>query len=1203
MIINLSPYEKDRIIKEDFGRTEMGRDLLAQDYMLKQITASLIYPKDNLGKKFWDQVYKKAYQQFGTTNIPVNTFNKVWIMPDGADVYEKGNIAYVYKSHLKVMLEEDCVSMVKHIDVGAGRWPALNPDKGLPLQAQERSSPADLPSANQSAGVNPTDKKTNKLGSQIVREIILPALEKEVNQGKNFAMLRQMYSGMIFATWYKQTLKESLLSKIYTDKSKVKGVDQDPKNNEEIYRQYLKAFKKGVFNFIKEDVDKYTNETIPRKYFSGGFHKVITLGHHSGADPEAIQEAFKQYGNGEKFDILYSALDESRAMTTQVGLPKIPGNIVHDALKGDFKNPKLEEILIRIFNHEISIKDAATQYAGIFSVEPVVQLIQEKVKLVNHFNASKNPQVVQASQPKPSETTEQEPLPVGAINFSENSTIDINALLNKPFYKNSIGLKDFLLGQRNIFWAVDELIHRILPIGYLDGFDRQDKEDYPLNYVIALAFWSKYHLNAAGFKYVLEGSKIDPKDKDYNLTKVHLLDGFSLTKADIQGMSKDRDLLIKIYHSLKKYNSTATTEAEKQEIKTEIDTLIAQLYKFQPNQPAQVEPKPTGDVLLSDNQQPPKNKPKKVAEISVINEQRILIKSQSDGQYKNYEQQEVLKAFGKLLKSVSSKGKSTLKTKTEIEAALMLLIQDVFGGISSKNNAWNIENNKDFISWINQLVEIIELAAKEKKGMALFSKKLLIRNQQKVLIPFLSGKESYDPKVVLDELKSLMKAVSPSGKIKTDSNVGFVLMSLAEEQSNNTISYNPKTKQWKVNNNATFIAWLIEKEQLISSTLKNRAMILDPDRRSPHRYEYNLFQGPNGWDLETLMERLGDKYDLDAFKKTLDSKIKFYLSQNIVPKVYNNDIFFNEESKFNFRIDDNQGGKFLTVFANHILATILYEQNSYLRSYQEIAFILKFLMDDIPAKNFANAQKEYLKINPIASLSPEQRVRTIRAILKRLETNDSQSLFKGIPPYLFLGISEDTYETNAVANQLAQGVSIYGKRIPLKVVNTKVVTDTNRTTNIGVRFRFEDTQHWNIIPKHRQELVIGVKKALNKMLVENQAMTVRGTLQSLALSLLVFGSTKIYSPPQSLDNVSLFGKPLTTLVADKDVGGINFNSAHLKLQIKRDGKGVPLPVNQQNLENIHIDGLIPIILDIKSAVNSPLLSELTMSTTQSLVKP
>src|SRR5262245_42880402 len=34
MWVNLSPYEKDRIVPDSFGQTEMGRDLLAQDYLL-----------------------------------------------------------------------------------------------------------------------------------------------------------------------------------------------------------------------------------------------------------------------------------------------------------------------------------------------------------------------------------------------------------------------------------------------------------------------------------------------------------------------------------------------------------------------------------------------------------------------------------------------------------------------------------------------------------------------------------------------------------------------------------------------------------------------------------------------------------------------------------------------------------------------------------------------------------------------------------------------------------------------------------------------------------------------------------------------------------------------------------------------------------------------------------------------------------------
>src|SRR5271156_3300146 len=111
--VNLSPYEKDRIIPNSFGLTEMGRDLLAEDYMLKQITASLIYPEDEVGKKFWKRVYEESAKKFGTTNIPVNTFNKVWIVPEKAVVYEnaKAGTAYVVAAKLKVMLEQDYLAL------------------------------------------------------------------------------------------------------------------------------------------------------------------------------------------------------------------------------------------------------------------------------------------------------------------------------------------------------------------------------------------------------------------------------------------------------------------------------------------------------------------------------------------------------------------------------------------------------------------------------------------------------------------------------------------------------------------------------------------------------------------------------------------------------------------------------------------------------------------------------------------------------------------------------------------------------------------------------------------------------------------------------------------------------------------------------------------------------------------------------------
>src|SRR5882672_274307 len=112
--VNLSPYEKDRTIPEALSQTDMGRDLLAQDYILKQLTASLIYPEKELGKSFWDRIYAKARQMYGTTQVPVNTFNKVWIVGEKASVFERNNTAYVVESHLKVMLEEDYVALEKN---------------------------------------------------------------------------------------------------------------------------------------------------------------------------------------------------------------------------------------------------------------------------------------------------------------------------------------------------------------------------------------------------------------------------------------------------------------------------------------------------------------------------------------------------------------------------------------------------------------------------------------------------------------------------------------------------------------------------------------------------------------------------------------------------------------------------------------------------------------------------------------------------------------------------------------------------------------------------------------------------------------------------------------------------------------------------------------------------------------------------------
>ena len=181
--VNLSPYEKERIIPEELSSTDMGEGLLSQDYILKQLTSSLTYPENSSGKEFWQKVYKQAFQLFGKTNIPINTFNKIWITPDKAVVYEDKTQAFIGETHLKVMLEEDYLAL-----------------KNREQRAENRGQKLSKKEIGQ----------INNFSSQVMKETILPLIEKEVNQGKNFAQLRQIYYSLILATWFKRKLKESL---------------------------------------------------------------------------------------------------------------------------------------------------------------------------------------------------------------------------------------------------------------------------------------------------------------------------------------------------------------------------------------------------------------------------------------------------------------------------------------------------------------------------------------------------------------------------------------------------------------------------------------------------------------------------------------------------------------------------------------------------------------------------------------------------------------------------------------------------------------------------------------------------------------------------------------------------------------------------------------------------------------------------------
>ena len=241
--VNLSPYESTRIITPQLGETAAGRDLLSQDNLLKQLAASLTYPESKIGKAFWDRVYQKAQAAYGTTAVPIDTFQRVWIMPEKAVVYEYNGTAFIAESRLKVLLEDDYLAL-KNAQAD-GNQPHLSPSEA---------------------------QKVNNFSSAITREVILPEIEKEINEGRNFASLRQIFHALILATWFKKKLRQHVLSRAYVDRKKVKGIeDATDETAEKIYQNYLQVLKDGVYNYVREDFDGASQTIVPRQYFSGGF--------------------------------------------------------------------------------------------------------------------------------------------------------------------------------------------------------------------------------------------------------------------------------------------------------------------------------------------------------------------------------------------------------------------------------------------------------------------------------------------------------------------------------------------------------------------------------------------------------------------------------------------------------------------------------------------------------------------------------------------------------------------------------------------------------------------------------------------------------------------------------------------------------------------------------------------------------------------
>ena len=256
--VNLRPDAPDNILDPDLEKTDIGRIFLEADVQLKKDTAGFTSPQTSEGKTYWDKLYKRAGELFGTENITIPTITRPWIVPNEIIIREAPDNAYIYKATLKVMLEEDY----------------------LTSRGGSRTAPTSAISSQQYEFNDPRLKELNEYSTQLIRELIIPKLTYQVNTSKRYAPLRQVYYSLILAQWFKQKYKgkETPYSQIIDSNNlfpayNLSLITSHSYSKDTYFKQYQQSFKDGEYN-LQEPIYTPMGQSV-RRYVSGGI-KIIS---------------------------------------------------------------------------------------------------------------------------------------------------------------------------------------------------------------------------------------------------------------------------------------------------------------------------------------------------------------------------------------------------------------------------------------------------------------------------------------------------------------------------------------------------------------------------------------------------------------------------------------------------------------------------------------------------------------------------------------------------------------------------------------------------------------------------------------------------------------------------------------------------------------------------------------------------------------
>lgn len=300
--VNLSPHDDVKLLGESLMGTRLGSALLEFDYRLKRLAGSLLHPDLETGQRFWREVLWRSQDRGATDRTPIAAYQRVWIVPEKAVVYEgtRESIEHHKRGETEPLErsghEQLCAFVIEQ------HLKAMTERQYLTGRTQSESS-----------------DEVSSICDEVFREIVLPVVEKEVNEGENFAELRQFYYSLILATWFKRKYRNhpkvakyiesgrptqlgvqivmvkpwswggeppptqqsaelaeppqkahlSLLAPAPTvERIRASASYQIPENRE-YFERYLDVFEHGVFYIEREEIIPGTGLKRPRAYLAG----------------------------------------------------------------------------------------------------------------------------------------------------------------------------------------------------------------------------------------------------------------------------------------------------------------------------------------------------------------------------------------------------------------------------------------------------------------------------------------------------------------------------------------------------------------------------------------------------------------------------------------------------------------------------------------------------------------------------------------------------------------------------------------------------------------------------------------------------------------------------------------------------------------------------------------------------------------------